>query len=86
VLEIGRANRPDLYNLSYEKPVPFVPRRHRIEVAERMSYRGDVISALDEEELRSVARTIEGIEPPKRTPSPVGTSKEGRAGSCAHGL
>src|SRR6266540_2930617 len=60
VLEIGRANRPDLYNLSYEKPVPFVPRRYRFEVAERMSYRGDVITALDEEELRSVARTIEG--------------------------
>jgi len=60
VLEIGRANRPDLYNLSYQKPVPFVPRRHRFEVAERMSYRGDVIKALDEEELRSVAGTIEG--------------------------
>src|SRR6266496_3470673 len=59
-LEIGRANRPDLYNLSYEKPVPFVPRRYRFEVAERMSYRGDVITALDEEELRSVAGTIEG--------------------------
>ena len=59
-LEIGRANRPDLYNLSYEKPVPFVPRRLRFEVAERMSYRGDVITALDEEELRSVAGTIEG--------------------------
>ena len=25
VLEIGRANRPDLYNLAYAKPVPFVP-------------------------------------------------------------
>ena len=25
VLEIGRANRPDLYNLAYRKPVPFVP-------------------------------------------------------------
>lgn len=59
VLEIGRANRPDLYNMSYAKPVPFVPRRLRFEVAERMSYRGDVIAPLDEDELRSLAGTIE---------------------------
>jgi N-methylhydantoinase A/oxoprolinase/acetone carboxylase beta subunit len=35
VLEIGRANRPDLYNLAYRKPPPFVPRRRRFEVRER---------------------------------------------------
>jgi N-methylhydantoinase A len=58
VLEIGRANRPDLYNLSYAKPVPFVPRRLRFEVLERMSYRGDVIAPLDEDELRALADTI----------------------------
>jgi N-methylhydantoinase A len=58
VLEIGRANRPDLYNLSYAKPVPFVPRRLRFEVLERMSYRGDVVSPLDEDELRVLADTI----------------------------
>jgi N-methylhydantoinase A len=58
VLEIGRANRPDLYNLSYAKPVPFVPRRLRFEVLERMSYRGDVISPLDENELRGLVDSI----------------------------
>src|SRR5215469_5608212 len=42
VLEIGRANRPDLYNLAYAKPVPFVPRHLRFEVTERMSYQGEV--------------------------------------------
>ncbi len=47
VLEIGRANRPDLYNLSYAKPQPFVPRRLRFEVTERMSYRGEVLRSLD---------------------------------------
>jgi N-methylhydantoinase A len=55
VLEIGRANRPDLYNLAYAKPVPFVPRRHRFEVAERMSHRGEVITPLDEREVRELA-------------------------------
>jgi N-methylhydantoinase A len=58
VLEIGRANRPDLYNLSYAKPVPFVPRRLRFEVTERMSYRGAVLTPLDEDSLATVADTI----------------------------
>ena len=53
VLEIQRANRPDLYNLSYEKPKPFVPRRLRLEVAERMSYKGEVLAPLDEESVRA---------------------------------
>src|SRR5678816_205946 len=43
VLEIGRANRPDLYNLSYRKPEPFVPRRLRFEVRERISHTGAVL-------------------------------------------
>jgi N-methylhydantoinase A len=51
VLEIQRANRPDLYNLTYEKPKPFVPRRLRLEVAERMSYKGEVLVPLDEESV-----------------------------------
>src|SRR5213594_3917231 len=51
VLEIQRANRPDLYNLTYEKPKPFVPRRLRLEVAERMSYKGEVLAPLDEESV-----------------------------------
>lgn len=55
VLEIGRANRPDLYNLAYRKPVPFVPRHLRFEVAERMSYQGEVIEPLSEADLDTVA-------------------------------
>jgi N-methylhydantoinase A len=46
VLEIGRANRPDLYNLVYAKPVPFVPRHLRFEVAERMTHLGGVLRPL----------------------------------------
>jgi N-methylhydantoinase A len=56
VLEIQRANRPDLYNLLYEKPRPFVPRRLRLEVTERVSYKGEELAALDEGDvLRAVA-------------------------------
>jgi len=51
VLEIGRANRPDLYNLAYRKPAPFVPRHLRFEVGERMSYRGEVIEPVSDGDL-----------------------------------
>jgi N-methylhydantoinase A len=53
VLEITRANRPDLYNLLYVKPRPFVPRRFRLEVTERINYKGEVLTPLDEESVRA---------------------------------
>jgi N-methylhydantoinase A len=61
VLEIGRANRPDLYNLAYRKPVPFVPRHLRFEVAERTSYRGDVIEPVSEGDVAAVAGRLAGL-------------------------
>lgn len=62
VLEITRANRPDLYNLRYQKPVPFVSRSHRLEVTERMSYQGDEITPLDEDQLADVARDLAELD------------------------
>ena len=41
VLEIGRANRPDIYNMYYTKPKPFVPRYLRLEAKERVNYKGE---------------------------------------------
>src|SRR5919201_5970390 len=52
VLEIQKANRPDLYNLLYTKPDPFVPRRLRLEVSERVTYKGEVLVPLDEGDVR----------------------------------
>ena len=62
VLEIARANRPDLYNLRYAKPEPFVPRHLRLEVTERVSYRGDVLTPLHESELAGVAQQLRDLE------------------------
>jgi N-methylhydantoinase A len=64
VLEIGRANRPDIYNLYYEKPKPFVDRYLRLEVTERMNYKGEVLQPLDKDELRDAVRQLlnEGVE------------------------
>ena len=61
VLEIGRANRPDLYNLGYAKPVPFVPRHLRFEVTERMSYRGEVLEPLSDADLGEIAGRLAGL-------------------------
>lgn len=47
VLEIARGNRPDLYNLRFEKERPFVPRLLRFEVPERVDGQGNVMVPLD---------------------------------------
>ena len=56
VLEIGRGNRPDLYNLRSRTPAPFVPRHLRFEARERMNARGQVLQALDAEDVARCAR------------------------------
>jgi len=47
VLEIARGNRPDFFNLHYEKPLPFVPRHLRAELPGRMTYQGTERAPLD---------------------------------------
>ena len=56
VLEIGRGNRPDMYNLRYQKPRPFVPRHLRFEVLERVDFRGEVLTPLDLSGLDAIAQ------------------------------
>jgi N-methylhydantoinase A len=46
-LEIARGNRPDFFNLHYQKPKPFVPRYLRRELPGRMSYKGAEMRPLD---------------------------------------
>jgi N-methylhydantoinase A len=45
-LEIARGNRPDFFNLHYEKPAPFVPRHLRREIPGRMGQTGQERSPL----------------------------------------
>lgn len=47
VLEIGRGNRPDYFNLEYDKPEPFVVRYLRRELPGRINYKGVESSPLD---------------------------------------
>ncbi len=56
VLEIGRQNRPELYNLQVDRLPPLVPRRYRFEVGERIMYDGRVLEPLDK------SQTVLGFE------------------------
>lgn len=56
VLEIARGNRPDLYNVQYKKPTPFVPRHLRKEVDERLNYKGEVLQALNKEQIEALVK------------------------------
>jgi N-methylhydantoinase A len=58
VLEIGRGNRPDIYNFRYAKQPPFVPREWRFEVRERLDWHGRVLEPLDEEGVRRLAAIL----------------------------
>lgn len=55
VLEIGRGNRPDLFNLNFVKPVAFVERYLRAEVTERTTHLGQVQTAVALHELDAIA-------------------------------
>lgn len=46
-LEIARGNRPDFFNLHYQKPEPFVPRYLRRELPGRFNYHGKELKPLD---------------------------------------
>ena len=55
VYELGRANRPDMYNVRYRPPTPLVPRRSIYEVDERMAPDGSVVEELAEDAIREMA-------------------------------
>lgn len=63
-IEIARGNRPDFFNLHYEKPAPFVPRYLRREVPGRMTYTGEERQLLDLSGLAEVIADFkaDGVE------------------------
>ena len=64
ILEIGRGERPDFFNLEYPKPKPFVARYLRRELPERISYKGTVSKPLDLSGLPDILNDFrsEGVE------------------------
>ena len=64
ILEIARGNRPDPFDLHYQRDEPLIPRELRLEVPERMDSKGDVVTPLDRAALRRLADQIKqsGVE------------------------
>ena len=60
VIEIGRQNRSEVYNLFVERPRPLVARGDRLTVRERIDYRGDVLVPLDDEAIAHVCERLRG--------------------------
>lgn len=64
VLEIARCNRPDLFNMVFAKPRPFIPRYLRKEVRERVNYKGEILTPLEEADIKEAVDYFkkEGVE------------------------
>jgi len=59
VLEIGRAYRTgNIYDIQFERQPPLVPRHLRLEVTERVNFRGEVLQPLDEENCRTIVAAL----------------------------
>jgi N-methylhydantoinase A len=61
VLEIARANRPDPFDLHYQRDEPLIPRELRFEVAERMGSKGEVVTPLDISAVEKLAGEIKNL-------------------------
>ena len=64
IYEIGRINRPDAYNLFFQKHVPLIERALRFEVKERMLADGEIDTPLDDGEIAALGERLErlGVE------------------------
>ncbi len=64
VIEIGRQVRPHLFDYTVVKPPPLAAREHRFEIGERVDAHGEVIAALDENEVEAAAGRLKsaGVE------------------------
>ncbi len=64
IVEMGKEQRYDIYDLFLRFPEPLVPRRYRLEIDERIAADGDVLEPLDREAVRRVAERLaaDGIE------------------------
>jgi N-methylhydantoinase A len=64
IYEIGRVNRPESYNLFFQKHRPLIERAQRYEVRERMDAEGRVLIKIDEDEIRAIvaAAVAQGVQ------------------------
>ena len=61
ILEIARGNRPDPFDLHYQRDEPLIPRELRFEVRERLNSDGTVIEPLDGAEIERLAARLKEL-------------------------
>jgi len=54
VIEIRRGTKPDLWDAYNDVAPPYIRRRDRFEVTERIDHAGEVVTPLDEDDARRV--------------------------------
>ena len=64
LIEIGRQNRKELYNLAYRRPPALVPRNLRMGVAERLDEKGGELLRLKDSAIRALKQKLQkaGVE------------------------
>ena len=63
VLEIGRQDRPALYDLMQQRPPALIPRERRLELPERLDYMGEVLRAPTLKEYEHLIQQLEECQP-----------------------
>lgn len=62
VLELRRSARADLYDLFQDAPAVLVPRHRRLEVTERISAEGEVVTPLAQDEIPALIEAIRALD------------------------
>ena len=58
IVEIRDGTKPDLWDAYVDVAPPYIRRRDRFELTERVDYSGKVVTPLDEDEVRDLARLL----------------------------
>ncbi|MEM0140010.1 MAG: hydantoinase/oxoprolinase family protein [Ferroplasma sp.] len=57
-LEIGRQNRPELYNLDFHRPKTLIPQKYRYEAGERTDVNGNIVRGINIESLKPILDSL----------------------------
>jgi 5-oxoprolinase (ATP-hydrolysing) len=63
VLEIGRQDRPALYDIMQQRPPALIPKERRLELPERLDYHGTVLLAPTPEDYDKLMQKLADCEP-----------------------
>ncbi len=63
VLEIGRQNREDIYDICAKRPTPLVTRNNRYGIRERVDWKGEVVAELEDTEIDRIVEQLQLSNP-----------------------